>query len=656
MARFKIEITQDTVGQWVRFNVPSTSTGIPTWAVNQVVGAISISDSATGEDSQPLVKGGTLIAGSTIYAKANTPTTAVANDFFFNQRIALMGSGGGGGGGTTSYTFAPPLSESGGRVNLLTRSDLQLSSGSLTLNLTQNTDFRNALLAIDDAKRVATLTEVGRVKPTAGNFTITADGDMALDLSPTGALAQNFAPISIATDAVKVTNENQDIDGYKNFLKELKAEGLVATENGASYGAVDIRNQDGYFSISEDGGVGATQLLAAAGFIDTTTTFRIRNLAGGVVTFNTLAQYESTLNPTDDKDLVPLATLNSVKQELLNRINSLPTGIQWIGEIQNTSTEVTADPSLLTAFVQTQKQRTPQNGDFIRTSDSHGFIYSQNAWVDFGQISISIATTTSAGIMMFGTNDGELKDLGDGKAKVIGWDTVKQALQSLDTRINSKADASSVVKLTGDQSIAGAKTFTGGITSTTNITVSKSSPTIEFYDTTGNKQSLIGTIDNGANLALTPPSGGAIQFNGRVRYNYASVPTVTNNNEIPSLGQIKNQFAGLGTANTFTQDQTFSRIVFNERLRFSAATMSLAPSTNVRGQVYLSDGSIGSDCIADLNLANLSKIINTPDPTNAADVANKRYVDSVAPKVLAAGSTPTTADIGVAQVGYVLRR
>lgn len=629
MARFKIEILESEVGQWKQFNIPATSTGVPTWAVNQVVGAISISDSPTGEDAQPLVNGGTLIAGATIYARANTPTSAVANDFFFKQRLALVGNGGGGGGGSTTYTFNSPLSESGGMVSLFTKPDLQVNNGSLTLNLNQNNDFRNVLLGVDEAKRIATSTEVGRVKPLVGNFTLTLDGDMALDLSPSGVLSQNFAPVSLSTEAVKITNEPQNIDGNKTFLKELKTETLVSSENGANYGAVDIRNQDGYFSISEDGGVGVAQLLAALGFIDTTTTFRIRNLAGGLVTFNTLVQYESTLTPQDDKDLVPLATLNQVKQELLNIIQSLPSGIQWIGEISNTSTEVKAQPQLLTDFVQAQRQRQPQDGDLVRTSDSFGFIYSSSNWVDFGQISISIATTTAAGLMMFGTTDGELQDLGGGKAKVIGWETVKQALQDLNTRLNLKADESNVVKLVDDQSIAGNKTFTGGLKSTTDIRIEKNNPTFIFRDSVGNKEARFGTIDNGANLAFTAPSGGSVQFNSTLRYLYTAVPTVTNYNEIPSLGQIRDQFAGKTTANTFTQAQTFSApVILSERLRYTTASMSFAPSTDTRGQIYLTDGSVGSSCVSDLNLNNNAKILNCPTPTESSDVANKGYVDS----------------------------
>lgn len=625
MARsFSIEITQEKVGQWVRFDIPSTSTGIPTWAVNQVVGAISISPSATGENAQPLVSGGTLIAGSTIYARANTPTTAVANDFFFKQRIALMGSGGGGGGGgTTSYTFSTPLSEAGGNVSLLTRSDLQVSGGSLTLNLNQNTDFRNALLAIDDAKRVATLTEVGRVKPTAGNFTITADGDMALDVSASGVLAQNFAPVAIATEAVKLTNENQNIDGLKTFLKELKAETLVASENGANYGAVDIRNQDGYFSISEDGGAGVAQLLAAAGFIDTTTTFRIRNLAGGVVTFNTLARYESTLTPNDDKDLVPLATLNSVKQELLNRINSLPTGIQWIGEISNTSTEVTTNPTLLTAFVQTQKQRTPQDGDFIRTSDSYGFIYSQNAWVDFGQISISIATTTSAGIMMFGTNDGELQDLGSGKAKVIGWETVKQALQDLDTRINSKATDSDVVKLTGDQTVGGTKTFSGDLIVNGAL---KAGGRLYF---TSASPSISPLTNQSVEISLYNGQVGAdcycnLNFGGKGKI--LDLKSATLDTDAANLGDVKNYCNGVtGTLTNLT----------------TTAKSTLVAAIN---ELVSAKAGLSSDNAFTGN--------NTvPTPTGDQSIANKAYVDSNKSKIFSATQTITASDLPAGLLG-----
>lgn len=508
-----------------------------------------------------------------------------------------------------TLAFTAPLSKIGNTVALAFENDLKLNAGGdkLTLNLLANNDFKNVLLGLDEAKKIANYSQLGRVMPKQGNFVIdNTNGELRLDLSPTGVLSTNFAQKTIeskvnravtdiarlntevsdldnqvnllktgkanssdlqalevkvtanqggisqlqqdlnskadssnvylktetysqqevddalllkadktslnslsqkvdnnkaeitqntnkiqtlesnyttlSNQSVKTTNTAQDIDGIKKFLKELEANNFKAKENGADYGAIDIRNQDGYFSISEDGGSSGVTKLAALGFVDSTTTFRIKNLTGGVVTFNTLAQYESSLTPSDDKDLVNLAYVRQVKEELKILIQSLQGGLHFVGVISNSKQECETNPQLLTNFVQTQESRAPRNGDFIKTNDSFGFIYNGTSWISFGQVSISLATTTTAGIMMFGSSDGELQDLGNGKAKVIGWDTVKQALTNLDGRITTNTQSitqntrsitqntqsistldGQTVKLTGNQSIGGNKVFTSKV-------------------------------------------------------------------------------------------------------------------------------------------------------------------------------------------------
>lgn len=381
-----------------------------------------------------------------------------------------------------TLTFQGALQKAGNDVSIGLENDIVLNNtgDKLTLNLNANSDFRALLLKANENSRIATYTEIGRVMPKEHDFVMDGlSGELSLDLTNNGTLKQNFVDLS----------SHQIITGEKDFTAELRANNIVAEENGVGYGAVNINNQDGYFSITENGGQQAIQLLAAMGFVDTTTTLRIRNMAGGYVTFNTLAQYESTLTPTDDKDLVPLAYVRQVRQELINIISQLQGFIHFVGVISNTSTEVTNNPTLLTDFVQQEESRAPQNGDFVKTSDSYGFIFNGTNWINFGQVSISIATTTQAGIMMFGTNAGELEDIGNGKAKVIGWDTVVSSLRDLDARITTntqglqtanqsiatntqniqanttalgtKANDADVVKLSGDQIINGNKSFRG---------------------------------------------------------------------------------------------------------------------------------------------------------------------------------------------------
>lgn len=364
----------------------------------------------------------------------------------------------------SSLTFQGALNKQGNNVSIGLENDIVLNTAGdkLTLNLNANTDFNNVKTGLDEAKKIATYTEVGRVMPKEHDFVISGTtGELSLDLTSTGTLKQNFVDLTT----------QQTVDGEKDFVKEVKSKNLTTRENGTNYGAVDIRNQNGYYSISRNGTGQAIELLMTLGFVDSNTNLRIRNKAGGVVTFNTLAQYESTLTPTDDKDLVHVAYVRQIKEELQNLIQSLQGGIVFIGVISKSKQECETDNQLLTQFVKTEESRAPRNGDFVKTNDNYGFIYNGTSWVNFGQVSISIATTTQAGIMMFGTAAGELQDLGNGKAKVIGWDTVEQALRDLDGRITTNTQSitqntqaiDQTVKLTGNQSIGGNKVFTSKV-------------------------------------------------------------------------------------------------------------------------------------------------------------------------------------------------
>lgn len=468
-----------------------------------------------------------------------------------------------------TLTFQGALNKVGNDVTIGLENDIVLNGtgDKLTLNLNANSDFRNVLSGLNEAKRIATYTDVGRVMPKEHDFVMNGiTGEMSLDLTPTGTLKQNFVDLT----------SQQIVDGEKDFVKEVRANNLTTHENGLGYGSIDVRKADGYYSISRNGTGQAVDILMALGFVDGTTNVRIRNMAGGIVTFNTLAQYDQTFTPTDDKDLVHLAYVRQIREELLNLIQSLQGGIHFVGVISNTKQECEQNMQLLTDFVQAEESRAPRNGDFIKTSDSFGFIYNGTNWINFGQVSISIATTTTAGIMMFGTNAGELQDIGNGKAKVIGWDTVEQALRTLHTNVTSnkseiddiralvnqnitdigtKANDADVVKLTGDQTVAGTKTFTS------NLKVLKGNPGIELRDSTGNKSSIISTINNGDSLDFTVGDGsGSIQFNSKLKYGTGTQITVNGDNEIPALKQIKDTFATITSLNSKANDNTVVKL------------------------------------------------------------------------------------------------
>lgn len=486
-----------------------------------------------------------------------TNDTDVANKLYVDTTIA-----------NNTLTFQGALNKTGNDVTIGLENDIVLNGtgDKLTLNLNANSDFKNVLLGLDEAKKIATYTDVGRVMPKQNDFVIDGlTGELSLDITPTGTLKQNFVDLT----------SQQTVDGEKDFIKEVRANNLTTNENGLGYGSIDVRKADGYYSISRNGTGQAVDILMALGFVDGTTNVRIRNMAGGIVTFNTLVQYDQTFTPTDDKDLVHLAYVRQIREELINLIQSLQGYIHFVGVISNTKQQCEQNMQLLTDFVQAQESRAPRNGDFVKTSDSFGFIYNGTNWINFGQVSISIATTTTAGIMMFGTNAGELEDLGNGKAKVIGWDAVEQALRTLHTNVTSnkseiddiralvnqnitdigtKANDNAVVKLTGDQTVAGLKTFTS------NLKVLKGNPGIELRDSTGNKSSIISTIDNGDNIQIAPSSGGSIQFTGKLRYPWNSIPTVTADNEIPALKQIKDTFATITSLNSKANDNVVVKL------------------------------------------------------------------------------------------------
>lgn len=223
---FVISIAEDQVGQWLPFNVPSSSTGFPCFEVGQLGGSIKCSYSPDGANAKPLLLNGIVPEGVTLYCMANAPASAILTDFFFRNKI-IFSSGGGGGGGTT-YSFAAPLTAAGSVVSL----------------------------------------------NKSTNFTLTG-------------------------------NELQLAD-------EIKTVSFVATDNGANYGAVDIRNQDGYLSISEDGGTAGIVPLASFGFEGGGDNLRILNKAGGVTTFNAPVQYEGAVDLTNNNTLVPRSEVSNI--------------------------------------------------------------------------------------------------------------------------------------------------------------------------------------------------------------------------------------------------------------------------------------------------------------------------------------------------------
>lgn len=122
------------------------------------------------------------------------------------------------GGGGGNYTFTAPLVDTQSNISIALSQSLKVTQDRLDLNLTANTDFRNALLGIDEAKKIATYTSVGRVMPKEHHFQLNAlSGELELDLSSTGVLSQNFASIQTTV----TTDTAQTISGAKTLSSPL---------------------------------------------------------------------------------------------------------------------------------------------------------------------------------------------------------------------------------------------------------------------------------------------------------------------------------------------------------------------------------------------------------------------------------------------------
>lgn len=100
-----------------------------------------------------------------------------------------------------------------------------------------------------------------------------------------------------------------------------------------------------------------------------------------------------------------------------------------IGQIQKTKDEVETDrATILDDFVQQQKSRQPKEGDSIYTTDNYAYYYS-DSWSNPYTISINIATTTTAGLVLssedIAGNKGKIAvNPLDGSMSVLGWNDV----------------------------------------------------------------------------------------------------------------------------------------------------------------------------------------------------------------------------------------
>lgn len=209
---------------------------------------------------------------------------------------------------------------------------------------------------------------------------------------------------------------------------------------------------------------------------------------------------------------------NADFQKLSQQVTQL-TGLtlQFIGQINNNRAEVVANTQLLTDFVNERLSRAPKNGDLVLTSDAYAFVYDNQSqsWTDFGNAIIQVATTTSAGIVMLGNNEGELQDVGSGKVKVIGWENIA-----------FKNKEQSYTKL---QKFTDVAVFAGFRNSVGSISIEGSGERYIRWSATGGSKFNAGigflSGENRDNLEFQLKSNGVFLFERLVRYKYNLTPT-----------------------------------------------------------------------------------------------------------------------------------
>lgn len=270
-----------------------------------------------------------------------------------------------------------------------------------------------------------------------------------------------------ADDSAVIKNTgDQSVDGKKTFNDYTLSKGIqVNTNIGVNLGstdnlgAFDISHANGFYSLSNTG----TRTAMIGRDSSTGNKLRLYNEVADTsmpnnrspILVNCAIEFPSAYAPTNDLHAVNKAYVDNEVASLEQAISALQGGITIIGQIGSSKDDVTGNPDLLTQFVQTTASRPPRNGDMVRTSDSYAFVYNGSSWVNSGITGAGPASIADLGLIKLGAADGQLGD-DNGIAKVNGWDT-------LNTKVDGKANDSDVVKISGNQTIGGEKTFSNDV-------------------------------------------------------------------------------------------------------------------------------------------------------------------------------------------------
>ena len=128
----------------------------------------------------------------------------------------------------STINVSSPLVKTGNNISLSFENDLKLNTtgDKLTLNLLNNNDFKNVSSNAKEALKIADYTSVGRVKPLQNHFIInSSNGELSLDLNPTGVLSTTFASKTDIRDIeVKVDSNTQNITRIDTEIGLLKTD------------------------------------------------------------------------------------------------------------------------------------------------------------------------------------------------------------------------------------------------------------------------------------------------------------------------------------------------------------------------------------------------------------------------------------------------
>lgn len=196
--------------------------------------------------------------------------------------------------------------------------------------------------------------------------------------------------------------------------------------------------------------------------------------------------------------------------EINTKISTISEGVVVIGTIEKSKQEVTDDSSLLDNFVRDQKSRAKRKGDLVITNDNYNFYYNGTSWVPAGIRTVDFASTTNAGIVKLGTEEGQLEKVDNqGLVKVKGFAELKTQSDGLKTKLESDYYAKTEIdtKVSGlEEKITSVKSSFKVVTSPSFTNSDNTAKGTYQYTITGGENKLIEVfgvyVNNATNSSL----------------------------------------------------------------------------------------------------------------------------------------------------------